>query len=127
MEPRDESREFEGREFEEKQFEQRLHRAMQGMDAPAGFAEKVMERAGVENAPRRPTLLTMPTQTRAWLSGALAAGMLGGALWAGEVHVRRERERAEIAQRQFEDGVRITDRALDRARQQLQRSGVFGN
>ena len=127
MELRDEGREIEGREFEEKQFEERLRRAMQRMDAPAGFAETVLQRVRVEDAPRRASLLTMPVRTRAWLSGALAAGMLGGAFWAGEVHVRRERARAEMAQRQFEDGIRITDRALDHARQQLQRSGVFGD
>lgn len=127
MELRDEGREIEGREFAEKQFEERLRRAMQRMEAPAGFAETVLQRARVEDAPRRGSLLLMPVRTRAWLSGALAAGMLGGAFWAGAVHVRRERERAEMAQRKFEDGIRITDRALDHARQQLRRSGVFGD
>ncbi len=146
MELRDEGRKDEGVEFAEstdsteRQFEERLRDAMRRMDAPAGFAERLIARAGANGAPavgndapavgndtrRRATLLTMPAGRRAWLSGALAAGMLGGVFWAGDLHVRRQRERAELVQRQFEVGMRITDRALEHARQQLQRTGVFG-
>jgi hypothetical protein len=38
-----------------------------------------------------------------------------------------QRRKAEDAQRQFETALQVTDRALEHARQQLQRAGVsFG-
>jgi len=48
------------------------------------------------------------------------------------VHLRRERERAELAQRrteaaqQFETAMQITDQTLTQVRAQLQQAGVPG-
>ena len=105
-------------EFEEKQFEHRLTQALQRLDAPQGFADRVMER--VEATPRRKVFVMSP-RTSTWVSGAIAA-MLAIGIFTGErVHQRHERERAE---QQFETATRITDQALAHAREQLQRAGV---
>jgi hypothetical protein len=105
-------------EFEEKKFEHRLTQALQRLDAPVGFADRVMVR--VEAAPRRKVFVMSP-RTSTWVSGAIAA-MLAIGIFTGErVHQRHERERAE---QQFETATRITDQALAHAREQLQRAGV---
>jgi hypothetical protein len=67
----------------------------------------------------------MPLRARAWLGGAIAAALLAGVFVGDQVHERRERERADTAQRQFEAGMRITDAALEHTRDQLRRAGVL--
>ncbi len=119
-----------GREgMADKGFEQELRRALERVDAPDGFAERVMARA-VQGKPPAARVLTMrpgvgPARTK-WLSGAIAAAALAAIAIGGQMHLRRQRE-AEAAERQFEAGVRITDQALERTREQLALAGVrFG-
>ncbi len=112
----------------DREFEERLAQAMRRIDAPEGFAERAVERVRAEEAKRRGTLLMMPGRRRVWMSGALAAGLAVGVFGVAESHVRHEREKAARAQQQFEAGIRITDRALDHAREQLHQAGVrFGD
>lgn len=106
-----------------KQLEQYLTEALRRVDAPEGFADRVMARA--RRAPARAKILTMPLRARAWLGGAIAAALLAGVFVGDQVHERRERERADTAQRQFEAGMRITDAALEHTRDQLRRAGVL--
>ena len=64
---------------------------------------------------------------RALLGGAIAALLVLGVTAGGALHVQHERE-AERTQQQFEAAMRVTDRALDQAQQQLQRAGLrLGN
>ena len=105
------------------QFEKELKEAMRAVDAPEGFAERVLARAEASVLPRA-RVLTMPHRLRSWTGGAIAAALLVGAFTGEEVHLRRQRERAELAQRQFETAMRITDRTLEHVRQQLQQAGV---
>ena len=107
-------------------FEQELAQAMRAVDPPEGFAERIMARALASEQPRARVLAMRPS-VRAWVSGAIAAALLAGVFVADEVHVRRQRERGELAQQQFEAGLRITDEALQHTREQLARAGVrFG-
>jgi hypothetical protein len=107
-------------------FEQELTQAMRAVDAPEGFAERVMARAQAkERLPAR--VYALRPAARVWMSGAIAAALLAGVFVADEVRVRHQRERAELAQRQFEAGIRITDETLEHTREQLAQAGVrFG-
>jgi hypothetical protein len=104
-------------------FERELMQAMRGVDPAKGFADRVMARAQVPVKPRA-RVLAMPSRVRYWSSGAVAAAMLAGALLGEQAHLRHERERTEMAQRQFETGLRITDQTLEQVRAQLQQAGV---
>jgi hypothetical protein len=106
------------------EFEQQLTQALRRVDAPKGFAERTMTRAQVaDEAPGK--VLMMPSRIRLWTSGAIAAALVAGVFVADQMHVRHQRE---VAQQQFEAGMRITDRALDHARERLEHAGVrFGD
>lgn len=108
------------------EFELALARAMSRVDAPEGFAARVMERAAspVENVvAMRPR--TRMLRMQAWMGGAIAAALVVGVFGAEQIHDRHERaERAALATQQFEAAVQVTDRALDQTRQQLQRAGL---
>lgn len=103
-------------------FEEELAHALRRVDAPEGFAGRVL--AAAETTPRRAKVLAMPRPVRAWAGGAVAAALLAGVLVQREVRAHERREQAALAQQQFEAGLRITDLALDHTRQQLQRAGV---
>ena len=104
--------------------ERDLRAALQYVDPPKGFAERTMARARASSAPRG-KLLVMPQRLRTWGSGAIAAALVAGFLIGQQVQHRRQ---AQIAQQQFEAGMRITDHALEHTRQQLERAGVnFGD
>ncbi|HEY5381439.1 MAG TPA: hypothetical protein VIJ65_04240 [Acidobacteriaceae bacterium] len=103
------------------EFERELTKAFAGqrVEAPLGFAGRVMARA--EREPARGKLLAMPVrQWRAWAAGAVAAVIVMGALQGERVH--QEHERRVQAQRQFEAAEQITDQALAQARAQVQRA-----
>jgi type VI protein secretion system component VasF len=105
-------------------FERELTQALRAVDPPDGFAERVMARAQTSEQPRA-KVIAMPRRLPSWTSGAIAAALLLGVFFGVQIHLRHQREQAQIAQQQFEDGIRITDQALERTRQQLQRAGVL--
>jgi hypothetical protein len=109
--------------------ERELRKALRPVDPAAGFADRVLARSREPiAAPNQARVLMFPAvRSRVWIGGAIAAMLLVGV--AGEqAHERVEqRRKAEEAQKQFETALQITDRALDHAREQLQRAGVpFG-
>ena len=110
--------------------EHKLRNELRPIDPPAGFADRILARARAEAPPQaqRARILMFPRlRSRIWIPSAVAAMLLVGV--AGEqAHQRMEQLRkAEEAQKQFETALQITDRALDHARQQLQRAGIpFG-
>jgi hypothetical protein len=116
-------------------FEMELKQALRHVDAPHGFAQRIIERAQLaEPAPAtlaRAKVVAMPRPrvwTNLWAGGAIAASLLAGALVTDQVHVRHQRQQEELAQRQFEAAIRITDETLEQTRQQLQQAGVqLGN
>jgi ElaB/YqjD/DUF883 family membrane-anchored ribosome-binding protein len=104
------------------EFEQHLSVALKRVDAPVGFADRVMERARAAK-PAGAKVVTMRPR-RVWASGAVAAVMVIGVFVGEQTHLRHERERAELAQRQFDTAMRITDQTLEHVREQLQQAGV---
>jgi hypothetical protein len=120
------------REQDGLEFDEELARMLPRVEAPLGFTAKVMALAVVEapiskgersGAPRFVAKVLVFPKAPVWATGAIAAGLIVGAMAVGDVHVRHERQRAE-AQRQFETATRITDRALERAREQMAKAGV---
>lgn len=109
------------------ELEEYLTHALRHVDAPKGFAERTMARAQAAGTPRG-KLLMMPSRLRAWTSGAIAAALVAGVFVGDQVHVRHQREKAELAQQQFEAAMRITGETLEQTRLQLQQAGVpIGN
>ena len=105
------------------ELEQYLSHVLRRVDAPKGFAERTIARARAGSAPRG-KLLVMPTRWRAWTSGAIAAALAAGVFVGQQVHVRQQRQKAEMAQQQFEAAMRITGETLEQTRLQLERAGV---
>jgi uncharacterized protein CbrC (UPF0167 family) len=101
-------------------FESHLTQALRRVDAPEGFADRVIARAKLDPAPR--VLMMKPSQ-QAWLGGAIAAALFLGVFGAEQIH-QRQQQRAALVQQQFEAGIRITDDALNHAREQLEQDGV---
>ena len=106
-------------EWNNEEFDQELARMLPHVDAPLGFAAKVMAAA---EAPKKAKIIAFP-QLRTWATGAIAAGVIVGALAVGDVHLKHEQQRAE-AQRQFDAATQITDRVLARAREQVVKAGI---
>lgn len=105
-------------------FEERLQRALARVEAPPGFAERVCNLCSTELPPAHGGLLMWPRR-HVRLSGALAAGILFGALAGGGFwHGQRVAEQRMEAQAQFETAMRVTNRALDETREQLNRAGM---
>ena len=123
------------------EFEKQVMEALRRVDAPAGFAERVMERSAEvvashvsearHEAPgvlagRRAKVVEMRRRLHAqvWFGGAIAAMLAVGAFVGETVHVRHQREQAALATQQFEAAVRVTDQAIEQTRMQLQKAGL---
>jgi hypothetical protein len=103
------------------EFELLLARAMCRVDAPEGFAARVMDTA----EPTQTVVVMRPRsglwRMQAWTGGAIAAVLALGMFGAEQLHQRRERERAD---QQFAVAVQVTDHALAQTREQLARAGL---
>ena len=109
------------------EFERELTHALRRVDPPAGFADRIMVRAEAA-APARAKVVTMAPRRRIWASGALAATLLAAAVLTQQTHERQQRQKAELAQQQFDAAMRITDQTLEHVREQIQQAGVqIGN
>jgi hypothetical protein len=109
------------------EFETYLTRAMRPADPPAGFAARLLAKAAAETT-ASPKVVVMHRRTPAWLSGAIAAALLTGTFVAEHNYERRQQQRAQQAQQQFNAAMRITGETLDQTRQQLQQAGIqFGD
>ena len=114
--------EFEQSDLESAEFERQLTRAMQHVDAPEGFAERVLAKAA---EPQKAKVLQMPRRVQAWVGGAVAAALMAGAVGIQQQHERRERaEEAARAQQQLELALQITGETMANVRAQLQQAGV---
>jgi hypothetical protein len=129
-------------EGEASAFHRDLTAALRHTDAPHGFTDRLMARALAGEQPRaiaQPTALEPTTDAqkprgkviawptvRAWVSGAVAAGVVAG-LFAAETAVehRRAHERQVTqATAEFQTAERITDHALEQAREQMAKAHV---
>ena len=112
------------------EFELKLMQAMRRVDAPEGFAASLMERAAAPAAAAKVIVMSPRISilsARTWVGGAIAAMLMAGVFVAEQIYVRHEREQAAV-QQQFDEGLRITDRALDQTREKLEKAGLrLGN
>ncbi|MGA8939466.1 MAG: hypothetical protein WB439_09905 [Acidobacteriaceae bacterium] len=116
------------------EFELTLARAMSRVDAPEGFAARVMVRTASPTektqAEMTQKVVSMRPRVRsvrmqAWMGGAIAAALALGMFGAEQLHLRRERaEQVAAANQQFEAAVSVTDHALAQTRAQLLRAGL---
>ena len=107
------------------EFEERLVRELQRVDAPEGFALRVLDRVE-RKSPLRARVLTMSAwsfKPRVWVGGAIAAALVLTCFAAEQIHVKQQQEKAELAQQQFDTAMRVTDHALDQTRAHLARVG----
>lgn len=121
-----EQEQFESRESDRAHFEAELTLALQHVDPPAGFADRVLAKAAEHgNEVSRAQVLTMPRRVQAWVGGAIAAALLVGALGIQQQHERRKRaEEAAQAQQQLELALQITGQTLANVRAQVQEAGI---
>jgi hypothetical protein len=108
------------------EFELRLARAMRRVDAPEGFAERVMETSA---SPAEKVIVMRPRsglwQMQAWAGGAIAAVLVLGMFGAEQLHQRHEQaKQTAMANQQFAVAMQVTDHALMQTREQLQRAGL---
>jgi hypothetical protein len=109
------------------EFELQLARAMRRVDAPEGFAARVLDRAA---GPVEQTVVVMRPRSglwrmQAWTGGAIAAMLALGMFGAEQLHLRRERaEETAKADQQFAVAVQVTDHALAQTREQLAKAGL---
>ncbi len=107
------------------EFELQLARAMRRVDAPEGFAARVMERSTSPADVEQKVLVIRPRsglwRMQAWMGGAIAAVLAIGMYGAEVLHQRREQAKAD---QQFAVAVQATDHALAQTREQLQRAGL---
>ena len=107
------------------EFEVQLARAMRRVDAPEGFAARVLDKAE-----QTQTVIVMRPRKglwrmQAWTGGAIAAALALGMFGAEQLHLRRERaEETAKADQQFAVAVQVTDHALAQTREQLARAGL---
>jgi hypothetical protein len=108
------------------QFEEQVMRSLRRIEAPKGFAARVLQRAAASEKP-------LPLRPRfrrglrwGWI-GAVVAILVLVALVANQVRVSRERARVAQIQAQFDTAMRVTDGALAQTRAELERMGLkFG-
>ena len=104
------------------EFELQLARAMRRVDAPEGFAERVMETSA---SPAEKVIVMRPRsglwRMQAWAGGAIAAVLVLGMFGAEQLHQRREQAKAD---QQFALAMQVTDHALMQTREQLQHAGL---
>lgn len=112
--------------FDVKQAEFELHlaQALRRVEAPEGFAARVMERAAAPAVAKKVVLMRPRLHGQMWVGGAIAAMLAVGAFVGEQVHVRHQREEAALATRQFEAATRIEDKVLEQTRERLARAGV---
>ena len=113
-------------EWKMDEFEAQLVRELRRVDAPEGFALRVLDRVSDRKTPLRARVLMMPAWTfkpRVWVGGAIAAALVLGCFAAKQVRARQQQEKAELAQQQFETAMRVTDHALGQTRAHLERAG----
>lgn len=104
------------------ELEQQVKDELRRVDAPEGFADRVMLRV---QARERARVRVMPRQVRHFWQAVAAVALIGALLGAGEVmHQRHERERAEVVQRQFDLAMQITQKTLDGVSQRISDAGV---
>lgn len=111
------------------EFAQAVQAALLRVEAPEGFADRVLARAAARDKRKVRRLGTgsvaVRFKTPGWRFGYAAAALI--AISAGTVQlerVRLEHRRADVATEQFSQAMDVTHRALERVSTRLQRGEV---
>jgi hypothetical protein len=104
------------------EFEVQLTGALRPVDAPEGFAARVMERAAAPAVSTKVVVMRPRWAVHGWAVGAIAAMLTVGAFLGEQVHVRHQE--AASATQQFEAASRIEDKVLQQTRERLAKAGV---
>jgi len=108
--------------------ERELRRSLAPVDPPNGFADQIIARSRQEpsRASRLPRLVSASALRRipVWVGCAVATTLFAAVLAGVRIRDLQQQRKAEEARMQFETALQITDRALDHARQHLQRAGI---
>jgi hypothetical protein len=88
-------------------FEQALGRNLEKLEAPEGFAARVMERVSRREQERRPR---MQSWRLAFAASVLVCAGAGGTTFGYQIHQRHE---ANEAREQFAVAMRVTNRSLE--------------
>jgi len=116
-----------GQEFGEErpsEFEIQLIGALRPVDAPEGFAARIMERAAAPAVSSKVVVMRPRMAMRGWAIGAIAAMLAVGAFVGEEMHVKHQRQEAALATQQFEAASQIEDKVLQQTRERLAKAGV---
>ena len=109
------------------EFEVALSRAMARVDAPETLvtfltaATEVKRESVLPWRQRKHKFAFLLPRPQMFMGGALAAALVVGAFVGERVHEDRKRAAAEA---QFDAAMRVTDRALEETRAQLERAGL---
>ena len=103
--------------------EQHLTQVLRPVDPPNCLAERIIARAQ-PSILTKAKLVSIALRWRLWTSGAIAAALLAGFFIVGQTRAYHERQKAEIAEHQFEVALRITGETLEQTSQQLQQAGI---
>ena len=121
-------------------FERELKQAFVRVDAPETLAKFLAVAAEAEAARQAsgkkvlgfrpnsagktsPGILVMP-RAQSWMGGAIAAVLVLGTLGSVEAIHLENRHRQDQATREFAQAEQIRDRALEHAREQVERAGI---
>ena len=101
-------------------FERELREGLRRVEAPPGFRERVMARAGERAASR--------AGRTGWWRGIAAAFLLGALFGGWLMHQERvDRREAMVTRQQFDEAMRITGRSLAEAQRKIEQAGVKGH
>ena len=106
------------------EFDVTLAKALERVNAPEGFATKVMAEAGRAETKGPHAKVLMFPKAPMWLSGAIAAVLVMGVVVGERVHVEHQRQEVAMTQQKFDEGLRATNHALDQTREQLAKAGL---
>ena len=101
--------------------ERELTAALRPIEMPVGLADRIV--AASRAQPQRAKVISF--RSWRWVAGsAIAASVLAGSFVAQDIHERREREREQKSEQQFETAMRVTYKALGQTREQLAKAGI---
>lgn len=105
------------------EFEQELKEGLGRVQAPEGFADRVMGRIARKERLR---IRMMPQRVSYVWQMAVAAMVLITVLFGvGEMaHRREERQKAELVQRQFDVAMRVTGKTLSGVGERISKAGM---
>ena len=116
------------------EFENQLRQALRPVDAPEGFAERLMQRLPPAQVPgRAPVLVALPRPAKSprsfALPAALAASLIAAVMLGQQMGIerqQREDEAGRAATRELMQALRVTSQKLDLAYEAVNNPSQMG-